>query len=46
MRLYEQDPIKVNCHIPKFGGHTHSGSEDIMILVDHVILQDQVIKGY
>ena len=25
-------------HLPKFGGHRHSSSEDIMLLVCHVIL--------
>ena len=29
----------------KFSGHRHSGSEDIMILVCHVILQDHLIKS-
>ena len=31
-------------HLAKFGGYRHCGSEDLMILVCHVILQDQVIK--
>ena len=29
----------------KFGDYMHCGSEDIVILVCHVILQDHVIKG-
>ena len=37
--------MKVTCHPTKFGGHSHCGSEDIMILVYHVILQEHVIKG-
>ena len=28
-----------------FGGHRHSDSRDIMVLVCHVISKDQVIKG-
>ena len=31
--------------VAKFGGHKHSSSGDIMILVYHVILQDHMIKG-
>ena len=31
-------------HSATFGGHSHSGSEVIMNLVCHVILQDHVIK--
>ena len=29
----------------KFGGHGHCGSKDIMVLIFHVISQDQVTKG-
>ena len=32
-------------HPAKFGGDSHCGSGDIMILVCYVILQDHVIKG-
>ena len=32
-------------HPAKFGGHKHSGSRYIMVLVCHVISEDQVIKG-
>ena len=33
-------------HFPaRFGGHTHCGSEDIMVLVCHVILKENVLKG-
>ena len=42
---YELEPIKVSYHPVKLGGHRHFGSEDIMISVCHVILQDHVIKG-
>ena len=30
--------------LARFGGHRHCDSGDIMILVCHVILQDNVIK--
>ena len=43
IRLYGQEPIKVSYHPAKFGGHRHTGSEDI-ILVCQVISQDHVIK--
>lgn len=43
--LHWQEPIKVNYHPVKFSGHRHSGSRDIMFLVCHVIVQDDVIKG-
>ena len=34
-------------HSPdKFGGHNHRGSGDIIVLVCHVIPQDQVIIVY
>ena len=33
----------VNHQLVNFGGHTHGGSGDTMILVRHVILQDHVI---
>ena len=36
--------IKVSYSLAKFGGHRHCGSENITILVSHVILQDHVIK--
>ena len=35
----------VSYHPAKFGSHSHSGSEIIMILVCHVILQNHMIKG-
>ena len=35
----------VSYHSVKFGGHNHSSSGVIMILVCHVILQVDVIKG-
>ena len=42
-----EEPVQVNYHLTKFGGHRHCGGEDIMILilVCHVILPDHVIKG-
>ena len=45
MRHYRQEPIKVSCHLAKFGGYRHCGSGDKMMLVCHVTLQDQVITG-
>ena len=33
-----EEPVQVNYHLVKFGGHRHCGSEDIKILVSHVIL--------
>ena len=33
-----EEPVQVNDHLVKFGGHRHCGSEDIKILVSHVIL--------
>ena len=45
MWLYGQEPIEVNYHLAKFGGHWRRGCVDIMILIYHVILQDLVIKG-
>ena len=44
MRLCGKQLIKVNYHLTKFAGHSHFGSEDIIILVFHVISQDHVIK--
>ena len=32
-------------HYLKFGGHRHCSSEDIMVLICHVILQEHVIKA-
>ena len=37
--------MKVRYHPAKFGGQGHCGSGNIMILVCHVILQDDAIKG-
>ena len=36
--------IKVIYRLAKFVCHKHCGSEDIMILVCHVILQDHMFK--
>ena len=35
---------KVSHHPTKFGGYEHCGSGDIMVLVFHMIFQDNVIK--
>ena len=38
MWLYSQKPIKLSYHPAKFDAHRHSGSEDEMLLVCHVVL--------
>ena len=45
MRLYGQESLKVSYQPAKFGGDKHFGSEDIMVSVSLVILEDHVIKG-
>ena len=40
-----KDHLKVSHHPSKFGGRRHCGSEDIMVLVCHMISQDDLIKG-
>ena len=40
-----QKPVKANYHPARFGGLRQCDSGDIKILVFHVILQDQVVKG-
>ena len=40
-----QELIKLSYNLAKFGDHGHSGSEDIMVLVGHVIPQDHMIQG-
>ena len=45
MWLYRQKPIKVGQHPAKFGGQKHTDSGDVVVLVCHVIFQDQVVKG-
>ena len=37
-------PLKVAHHTAKFGGHKHCGSEDIKVLVCHVISKYHVIE--
>ena len=37
--------VKVSYHAAKFGGHRHSGSGDIMVLVCPMISHDHVIRG-
>ena len=32
-------------HLAKFGGHRYTSSQDIMLLVCHMIKQDHTIKG-
>ena len=39
-----QELIKLSYNLAKFGDHGHSGSEDIMVLVGHVIPQDHMIQ--
>ena len=36
-----RSPSRLSYHSAKFAVHRHSGSRDIMVLVCHVILQDQ-----
>ena len=38
MGLYRHECIKVSYHSVKFGGHKHCCSEDIFIIICHVIL--------
>ena len=45
MRLHGWESLKVNNQPAKFGGDSLFGSEDIMVLVSLVILEDHVIKG-
>ena len=45
MRLLGLDSLKVSHQPAKFGGDRHVGSEDIMVLVSLVILEEHVIKG-
>ena len=45
MLLYGHKTMKRSYRPTMFGGHSHCSSEDIMILVCHVILLDHVIKG-
>ena len=45
MRLHRPESLKVSHQPAKFGGDRHFGSEDIMVLVSLVILEDHVIKG-
>ena len=37
--------MKANYHPSNFGGHSHSDSGVMMILVSHVMSQEHVIKG-
>ena len=41
---YGLDLIKVKYYLATFISHRHCGSEDIVILVCHVILQNHVLK--
>ena len=45
MWLYGQWLINITHHPVMIGGYMHCGSDDIMILVCHVILQNHVIEG-
>ena len=42
--LYALESLKVSHRHKKFGGHRHSVSGDMAMLVCHVIWQDHVIK--
>ena len=37
--------MKISYRPTRFCGHRHCGSDNIMVLACHVILQDHVIKG-
>ena len=37
-------PVMVSHHFAKINGHRHCDSEDLMVLVCHMILQNHVIK--
>ena len=39
-------PLLVSHTLVKFGGHSHRGSGNIIVLFCDVILQDHVTKGY
>ena len=41
--IYKSEPVKVSYHPVTFGGYKHSGSRYVMVLVCHVISEDQVI---
>ena len=43
--LYGWEPLKVSHHSPEIGGQCHCGSGNIIVLVCHVISQDQMIIG-
>ena len=42
---FRQELIKMGYRPVKVGGHKHSVSGNIVILVSHVISEDHVIKG-
>ena len=46
MLLYGQEPMKISYQPARFGDHRHYGSEDIMVLVCHVILLDFLNQEY
>ena len=37
-------PVMVSHHFAKINGHRHCDSEDLMVLVCHMIMQNHVIK--
>ena len=45
MRLHKQEPINVSYHTTKSGGHRDCGGGDIVVLIYHMILKENVIKG-
>ena len=45
MWLHGKEPLKVSPYPTKIGDYRHCGSENILILVYHVILQDHEING-
>ena len=42
--LYGYNPLKASQYLTKFGGNRDCGSDDVIVLVFHVISQDHLIK--
>ena len=45
MCLYRYEPIKVSYHPALFGVHRHCGSEDKMVFICHMTLQDLLVRS-
>ena len=44
VKVFNDFIVKVCHHLTKFGGQRHCGIGDIVVLICHVISQNQVIK--